>query len=124
VNREPWLTDIGAVGYLVNPVTFMSRWLEDDSLGDMHQLTFELYPWHSKRVTAAMRPEPDIIESMVFDPIAETGVRHVFAFGAPWFQLLDSIGLRRVLTLGARRTWPIARTRRCRCLLAPSEPEG
>jgi hypothetical protein len=101
VNREPWLTDIGPVGYLRNRVAFMRRWLEDDSLSDGHLLTFELYPWHSKRVTAAMRPEPDIIESMVFEPISEIGVRHVFAFGAPWFHLLDGLDLPRRLTLGA-----------------------
>jgi len=101
VNREPWLSDIGPVGYLVNRVAFMRRWLEDDSLSDEHLLTFELYPWHSKTVTAAIDPPPDIIESMIFDPIAETGVRHVFAFGVPWFRVLDSLDFHRRLTLGA-----------------------
>jgi hypothetical protein len=101
VNREPWLTDIGPVGYLLSRVAFMRRWLMDESLGDQHMLTIELYPWHSRGVTAAIRPDPDIIESMVFAPIAETGVRHVFAFGAPWFDLLGRLGLRRLVTLGA-----------------------
>ena len=73
----------------------MRRWLDDDSLDDGHPFTFELYPWHSKKVTGSRRPQPDIIESMVFEPISEMGVRHVFAFGAPWFHVLDSLGLRR-----------------------------
>ena len=101
VNREPWLTDVGPVGYHRTRVAFMRRWVEDNSLGDEHILTFEQYPWHSRRVTATIRPEPDIIESMVFAPTGETGVRHVFAFGAPWFDLLDRLGLRRLVTLGA-----------------------
>lgn len=47
-----------------------------------------------------MRPDPDIIDRMVFQPISEMGVRHVFAFGAEWFRVLDGLGLRRELTLG------------------------
>jgi len=78
----------------------MRRWHDDQSLGDEHMLTFELYPWHSRRVLGAMQPHPPIIESMVFAPIAETGVRHVFAFGSPWLDLLDRLGVRRIATLG------------------------
>jgi hypothetical protein len=100
-NREPWLTDLGPNRHHLGRVAFMRRWHENDALGDEHILTFELYPWHSRRITASMRPDPDIIESMVFAPISETGVRHVFAFGAPWFHVLDGLGLRRAATLGA-----------------------
>ena len=57
-------------------------------------------PWSLPCSTGVMRPPPDIIDSMVFAPIAEMGVRHVFAFGAPWLRLLDGLGLRRVATLG------------------------
>jgi hypothetical protein len=88
-NREPWHTDFGANKHHLNRIAFMRRWHDDPSLGDEHMLTFELYPWHSRRVLGAMRPHPDIIESMVFAPIAETGVRHVFAFGSPWLDVLD-----------------------------------
>jgi hypothetical protein len=100
-NREPWLTDFGPNRHHLNRVAFMRRWAGDESLGDEHMLTFELYPWHSRRVTAPVRPEPDIIQSMIFAPIAETGVRHVFAFGSPWFGVLDRLGLPCVLRLGA-----------------------
>lgn len=100
VSREPWLSDLGPVGYYTNRLRLMQRWNEDPSLGDEHLLTFELYPWHSRKVTGAMRPDPDIIDSMIFKPISETGVRHVFAFGAEWFRVLDGLGLERVVTLG------------------------
>lgn len=99
-NREPWLIDFGVKKHHLNRIAFMRRWHDDPSLGDEHMLTFELYPWHSRRVLGAMRPHPDIIESMVFAPIAETGVRHVFAFGSLWLDLLDRLGVRRLLTLG------------------------
>jgi len=100
VNREPWLSRLGAVTYHTSRVRLMQRWNDDPTLGDEHLLTFELFPWHSKRIRGAMRPAPDIIEEMVFAPIAETGVRHVFAFGAEWFRVLDGLGMRRILTLG------------------------
>ena len=100
VSREPWLSRIGAVGYYVNRLRFMQRWNGDQTLGDEHFLTFELYPWHSKRVLGPMRPEPAIIDEMVFQPISEMGVRHVFAFGAEWFRVLDGLGLPLEVTFG------------------------
>ena len=100
VSREPWLSRIGPVGYYVNRLRFMQRWNDDHTLGDQHFLTFELYPWHSKRVLGPMRPAPDIIDDMVFKPISEMGVRHVFAFGAEWFRVLDGLGVHHELTLG------------------------
>jgi hypothetical protein len=99
-NREPWLSDLGPNRHHLGRISFMRRWNEDESLGDEHMLTFELYPWHSRRVMGPMRPHPDIIQSMVLAPIAETRVRHVFAFGAPWFPVLKGLGLRRIRTLG------------------------
>lgn len=100
VNREPWLSRLGPVEYHTSRVRLMQRWNNDPTLGDEHLLTFELFPWHSKRITSRMRPDPDVIQEMVFEPIADTGVRHVFAFGAEWFRLLDELDSRRILTLG------------------------
>lgn len=100
VCREPWLTQLGPVGYHINRVRLMQRWNDDSSLGDEHLLTFELYPWHSRKVMGTMRPPPDIIDSMIFQPISETGVRHVFAFGAEWFRVLDGLGLEQLALLG------------------------
>jgi hypothetical protein len=100
VTWERWLSAIGPVGYYVNRLRFMQRWNDDPSIGDEQFLTFELYPWHSKRVLGPMRPDPDIIDWMVFQPISEMGVRHVFAFGAEWFRVLDGLELPRELTLG------------------------
>jgi hypothetical protein len=100
VTWERWLSEVGPVGYYVNRLRFVQRWYDDPTIGDEHFLTFELYPWHSKRVLGAMRPEADIIDEMVFQPISEMGVRHVFAFGAEWFRVLDGLRLRREVTLG------------------------
>jgi hypothetical protein len=100
VSREPWLSEIGPVGYYINRLRFMQRWSQDATIGDENFLTFELYPWHSKRVLGPMRPAPDIIDDMIFKPISEMGVRHVFAFGAEWFRVLDGLRLHHELTLG------------------------
>ena len=62
---------------------------------------FELYPWHSTRVTAKMKPDPAIVRDYVWEPIAELGAPLVFAFGAPWFALLtEQLGLTVVRRLG------------------------
>lgn len=49
-------------------------------------------------VTSSIRPDPGIIRECVWQPISELGVP-VFAFGAPWFRLLED-GLRVVDRLG------------------------
>jgi hypothetical protein len=63
-------------------------------------VSFELYPWHSTAVTAPMRPDPGIVREFVWQPIRELGAP-VFAFGKPWFGLLeDGLGLQVVDRLG------------------------
>lgn len=54
-------------------------------------LLFELYPWHSTSVTAAIRPPAEIIDQFVWQPIAELPAQEVFAFGAPWTRLAVSL---------------------------------
>ena len=70
---------------------------------------FELYPWHSTAVTSLMRPDPDVIREFVWQPVAELGAP-VFAFGAPWFFILEkSLGLQVVDRLGpGGRRYPSA----------------
>jgi hypothetical protein len=56
-------------------------------------LGFELYPWHSTRVPAPIRPDPGVIREFVFAPIEELGVPPIFAFGAP-----ETLALREALS--------------------------
>jgi hypothetical protein len=63
-------------------------------------VAFELYPWHSKGVTAAMKPDPDIIRAFVWEPILDLGNPPVFALGARWFDTLAHLGLQEELRLG------------------------
>jgi hypothetical protein len=67
-------------------------------------LAFELYPWHSERLTARLRVPPKIVREYVLDPIRDSGVRAVFAFGADWFRLIreqaHDLGLQTVAVLG------------------------
>jgi hypothetical protein len=52
-------------------------------------------------VTARMRPDPGIVREFVWQPVRELGTP-VFAFGKPWFGLLeDGLGLQVVDRLGA-----------------------
>ena len=80
-------------------------------------VTFELYPWHSTAVTARMRPDPGVVREFVWQPVRQLGAP-VFAFGKPWFDLLeDGLGLQVVDRLGdggspTRRRWP---AERCWC---------
>lgn len=95
-----WYEKVGPPSHRDVRLTFAQRWLGLSSLTKDQLLTFELYPWHSRRVIGDMAPPPSVIREFVLEPIAETGVKHAWAFGAPWFRVLDRIGLKRVVTLG------------------------
>jgi hypothetical protein len=53
----------------------------------------QCYPWHSKSITAPLKPPPEVIEEFVWQPIAELPVQDVFAFGRPWNDLAQALGL-------------------------------
>jgi hypothetical protein len=81
---------------------FMRRWHDIPDLGPEAMVSFELFPWHSHGVTAAIRPPREIVREFIWEPIREFGDVPVFAFGAPWFPLLEhQLGLRLVARLGA-----------------------
>ena len=40
-----------------------------------------------------MRPDPGIVREFVWEPIADLGEPVVFAFGAPWFGMLERLGV-------------------------------
>ena len=80
---------------------FMKDWYDDPALKHQHALNWELYPWHSKKVQGSrMRPPVDVIRRFVWEPIAETGAKWLFAFGVPWYDQFEQLGLRVLLHLG------------------------
>jgi hypothetical protein len=92
---------MGPNRYLASLLTFLRTWTDQPSLTADAMVTFELYPWHSTAVTARMRPDPGVVREFVWQPIREFGAP-VFAFGKPWFSLLeDGLGLQVVDRLGA-----------------------
>jgi hypothetical protein len=78
-------------------IKFAQRWLRDPRADHNVILNFELYPWHSKSVTAGIDTPPDLAEHYIFEPIAEINVPQVFAFGAPWFEVGERLAARNKL---------------------------
>lgn len=98
--RRPWTTEIGPNQYYLSRLRFAQRWLDDPTATPTDLLIFEAYPWHSTAVTAPMRPPPDVIDSFVWQPIADLPTRDVFAFGRPWHDLVSGLGLPQTHALG------------------------
>lgn len=49
-----------------------------------------------------MRPDADAVRKYVWEPLVDSGIGIAFAFGAPWFEMLeDHLGLRVLRRLGA-----------------------
>lgn len=95
---ESWLRERRRRGKHQSPfwsrlVKFAQRWLDDPSAGVADIVNFELYPWHSGKVHGSIAPASDIIHKYVFGPLSEFATNHVFAFGAPWFDLANAMGL-------------------------------
>lgn len=87
--RDIWIRHKGRNRHHASRLEFMRSWLDQPELCARDMLGFELYPWHSTRVTAPMRPDPGVIREFVFAPIEELGAPPIFAFGAPWFSMLE-----------------------------------
>jgi hypothetical protein len=103
--RDPWVATMGPNRYLTSRLAFLRTWTGQPTLTADAMVTFELYPWHSTAVTASMRPDPGIVREFVWQPVRQLGAP-VFAFGKPWFGLLeDKLGLQVVdrLEAGDRR---------------------
>lgn len=93
---EEWLRVYGRIRYVDSRLRFAREWLQDQAFAADQLLTLELYPWHSARVTAPIRPPAEIIEEFVWEPLADIDVELVFAFGKPWLGVCDVLGLREV----------------------------
>ena len=96
----PWISEIGPSRHHQSRFKFLRTWFGDESMPSSAMVGFEMYPWHSPKITGRMRPPADVIREWVWEPIAELGAP-VFAFGAPWFEILeDGLGLSIVERLG------------------------
>jgi hypothetical protein len=99
--RPPWTGKVGKNRYWRSRIAFTSRWLQDPGATVQDLLIFEAYPWHSRRLTAPIRPPADVMDRFVWQPIAELAVCNIFAFGGPWADFVQSIRLPLVDALGA-----------------------
>ncbi|MBC9927355.1 hypothetical protein [Leucobacter sp. cx-169] len=90
---EGWEAVNGRNKYQRDRLSFARRLHQSDDLDASSLLFMELYPFHSKRVTAPIRPPAGLLQRFVFGPIAELDVEVVFAFGKPWIRTAESLGL-------------------------------
>lgn len=98
--RAPWITKHGRNRHSALRLRFLRDWTGDARLPATALASFELYPWHSARLTARMRPDPGLVETFIWRPVRELGVP-VFAFGAVWQRILeDDLKLRVVERFG------------------------
>jgi hypothetical protein len=80
--------------YWTKLVNFAHRWTGEGQLEAADILNMELYPWHSKGIHgSAINPPADVIDTFVWQPIAQTATDLVFAFGADWRRLCDQLHL-------------------------------
>ena len=79
--------------YWARLINFARRWSQRQDAGVHEILNFELYPWHSPRVTGPMIPPADILDRFIWAPAQEVATPAVFAFGAPWFKICDDLDL-------------------------------
>lgn len=98
--RPSWTNVMGRNRHHASRLKFLQTWLGSEEIREDSMTSFELYPWHSKAVTARMAPDPNVIQEFVWDPIADLGNVPIFAFGAPWFDVIDALGLEVVDRLG------------------------
>ncbi|MDP9069274.1 MAG: hypothetical protein M3N53_13145 [Actinomycetota bacterium] len=99
--READITDWGKNVFHDARYRFMKDWYADDNLEHRRMVNWELYPWHSKKIQGSrMRPPPKVVREFVWEPIASLGTTWIFAFGAPWYEQLEHLGLRQLMHLG------------------------
>ena len=99
--RDPWVAANGGNRHHTTRLAFLRTWTGVVDLGASAMVSFELFPWHSARVTSALAPHPGVIDEYVWEPIADLRSPVVFAFGAPWFALLPGLDVEVLEILGA-----------------------
>lgn len=91
--REPWRSAHHHNRYHAGLHNFARQWLDDPSCRSEEILVFELFPWHSDKVTRRMRPDPELVDRFVWGPLSEVEAEVIFAFGKEWGGLAERIGL-------------------------------
>ena len=98
----PWTNEHPPVRHATARLRFLQHWFDAPKLSFDAMLGVELYPWHVATATAPMRPPPDIVRDYIWAPLVQSGITIAFAFGAPWFEMLeDHLDLKVVARLGA-----------------------
>lgn len=90
--RSAWTDRHGRNRYLHATVTFAGRWHGHAPSAD-DVLIMELFPWHSPRLTGSLRPDPGLIREWVWEPLSVLATKVIFAFGKPWAQHAERLGL-------------------------------
>ncbi len=90
---QAWEEVHGRNRYHQSRLSFARRLHTVDSIQAHDLLYIELYPFHSKAVTAAITPPSDLISRFILDPISELETPFVFAFGKPWLKAAAGLGL-------------------------------
>jgi hypothetical protein len=99
--RNLWVERKGRNRFLTSRRSFLGTWTSQPTLTADAMVVFELYPWHIASMAGPMRPDLGIVREFVWQPVRELG-GPVFAFGKPWFDLLEGgLGLQVVDRLGA-----------------------
>lgn len=94
-----WEAARGRNKYHRDRLAFARRFTGREDVLPSDLLFLELFPFHSKRITAAIRPPIEVLDRFVFAPLADLKVEHVFAFGKPWHRAAQAIGLGVGMTL-------------------------
>ena len=89
-------------------VNFARRWVDDDAMDVDELLNIELYPFHSSKLTAKITPPPDVLHRYVWEPLDEMPGVDVFAFGAPWRDACESMGMPLIASYGGDGAEPLA----------------
>lgn len=88
-----WEEAHGRNRYHQSRLSFARRLHSDNSIQAQELLYIELYPFHSKSVTAAITPPADLLNRFILDPINELETPFIFAFGKPWLKAATNLGL-------------------------------
>lgn len=101
-----WEAANGRNKYHRDRLSFARRFVMNDDVQPEDLLYLELYPFHSKRVTAPIRPPRGVLDRFLLDPLAEIDVEFVFAFGKPWHAAAETLGLGSGLKVWAKWSSP------------------
>lgn len=71
--REPWTASPhhSPHAHLPRRLKFARHWSGDPSLPASAMVHFEMYPWHSTKLNAPLKPHRQIVERFVLNPIGE-----------------------------------------------------